>query len=102
MRPYAGRTISIAHVSGSEQLAQHLETAFTAAGWKSNGIAIRVYKLTPVGLTLEIHSADDANRETPLRVFLFTLNEIGITPEGVPDESVPEGEFRIVVGARPN
>jgi hypothetical protein len=105
MESYSGHTTSIAFVGGSDdaaRFARHLETALKAAGWTvPNGLAMRMYNSAPYGLIIELHSADDVKRPTPVRAFLFALNEIGIRPIGTPMEGVPEGEFRIVVGLSP-
>ena len=85
----------------SSRLVSDLASAFRAAGWKlGSGFNPFHDQVTyRSGLHLMVHSQTDQPRG--LNVLAKTLEEGGIPPILIVDESVPPDRFGILVGARP-
>jgi len=86
----------------STRFAESLVAAFRAAGWVLGGSGYNqaVYSGLPTGIVVKLHSKESA--PPALGEFVATLREAGIEPSGLIDASVPENEFQIIVGARPD
>ncbi len=85
----------------STRFATSLVAVFRAAGWKlpGSGFNQAVFSGTVEGVIIQLHSKED--KAFGLLEFVTSLREAGITPVGQIDDSVPSGEFRIVIGRRP-
>ena len=85
----------------STRFAAGLSVAFRRAGWKIPGIGYNqaVYSGPLEGIWVKVRSPND--RIPALDEFVTILRESGIEPKGQIDESIPSGDFRIDIGARP-
>jgi hypothetical protein len=86
----------------STKFAMNLVAALRSAGWNlpGSGYSQAIFSGNPTGVILQIHSQADA--DTPaLNQLIATLREDGIVPHGEILEGVPPGQFKILIGARP-
>lgn len=83
------------------RFASGLVAAFRNGGWKlpGSGFNQAVFGAPIEGVFVKLHSKDD--HVPALTEFVSTLREAGIEPRGEIDESIPAGDFQIVVGAKP-
>jgi len=63
-------------------------------------MSLSLFKGTPEGLIFVLHSRDDAGLPV-LAQFAETLKEAGVAYHGELRDDVPLGQFRIIVGAKP-
>jgi hypothetical protein len=86
----------------STRFAFSLVAALRTAGWNlpGSGFSQGVFSGNPVGFIVQIHSLEDAGIPA-LNQLLATVKEDGIQCHGEIAATVPAGQFRIVVGAKP-
>lgn len=87
----------------SNKFATALIAALRTANWNlpGGGMSLAVFTGTPEGIIFVLHSKEDADMPV-LKAFAGLLKESGIPFHGEIREDVPSGQFRIIVGAKPN
>ena len=63
-------------------------------------MTLAIFNGTPQGIIFILHSRDDAGLPV-LNQFMASLKEAGISYHGELRDNVPAGQFRIIVGAKP-
>ena len=83
------------------KIAAGLVAAFRNGGWKlpGSGFNQAIFNAPVEGISVKLHAKDD--HVPALTEFVSTLREAGVEPKGEIDESIPAGDFQIVVGAKP-
>lgn len=83
------------------RFAAGLVAAFRNGGWKlpGSGYNQAIFNNPVEGVWVKVNSRDD--HVDALSEFVTTLREAGIEPKGEIDEQIPSGDFRIIVGAKP-
>lgn len=107
MRAYASsrdRGDLITSVMGdpeSLRFGSALVTSFRNAGWNlsGSGLSQAMYSGPVEGVILLLKSKD--SKPAGLDAFVATLREAGIEPTGELQPDMPDSDFRIVVGSRP-
>jgi len=86
----------------SNRFASGLIAALRAAGWNlpGSGMTLAVFTGNPKGLIVLLHSKEDANSPI-LDQLLGTLKESGVQFHGELRDDIPAGQFRILVGSKP-
>jgi hypothetical protein len=87
----------------SNKLATSLIAALRSAGWNLPGAGMSqgLFSGNPQGVIFVLHSRDDAALPV-LNQFAEVLKEGGVAYHGELRDDVPSGQFRIIVGAKPN
>jgi len=86
----------------SAAFAWSLVAAFRAAHWNGvggSGFGQSIFNQPVEGVHVVIHAVGD--HVPGLQEFIATMREAGIEPIGEIAQTVPEGEFQIIVGDRP-
>jgi hypothetical protein len=86
----------------STRFALNLVASLRSAGWNlpGSGFSQAIFTGNPVGLIVQIHSRDDANMPA-LNQLLAIVQEDKIQFHGEIADTVLAGQFRIIIGARP-
>jgi hypothetical protein len=89
--------------SDSYKFATGLIATLRSAGWNlpGNGMSVALFSGNPQGVIFVLHSRDDANLPV-LNQFAATLKEAGVAYHGELRDDVPAGQFRIVIGSKPD
>ena len=86
----------------SYTFASSLAKAFRTAGWKlsqPSGFSQALITGRPIkGVLVQIHSKETV--PAALKEFIAISKETGVTPTAQISQSVPRGEFRIIVGSK--
>ena len=87
----------------SNKFATSLIASLRSAGWNlpGGGMSLAMFNGNPQGVIFVLHSKDDAGLPV-LNQFAATLKEAGVDYHGELQDGVPAGQFRIVVGAKPD
>jgi hypothetical protein len=87
----------------SNKLATSLIAALRAAGWNlpGNGMSMAIFNGRPQGVIFVLHSKEDASLPV-LNQFVVTLKEAGVDFHGELHDAVPSGQFKIIVGGKPD
>ncbi len=86
----------------SNKLATSLVAALRAAGWNlpGSGMSLSIFSGNPEGVIFVLHSKEDATLPV-VNQFAGILKDAGIAFHGEVKESVPAGQFRLIIGAKP-
>jgi hypothetical protein len=85
----------------STKFAFQLVKAFRDAGWNlpGSGTNQAIFSGPVTGIIIKVHSAE--SRPLGFSEFIQSMREAGIEPTGEINESIPESEFQMIVGAKP-
>lgn len=87
----------------SNRFATSLIAALRSSGWNlpGSGMSLATFTGNPRGVIFILHSRDDADLPV-LNQFAATLKEGGISYHGELRDDVPAGQFRLIIGSKPD